>query len=103
MKRKNYIFTNRKDSNRAIMATILGVISNVSLGIVLYLAYLKGGEVPVSYGLTGLLAAIFSMVGLIIGVLTVQEKEDFKLFPVLAIILNLIALLILAFLVQLGF
>lgn len=85
------------------MSTILGLISNGSIGIVLYLAYQKGGEVPASYGLTGLLAAIFSLVGLILGVLTAQEKDMFKLFPVLGIILNLAALLILMFLVQLGF
>lgn len=103
MKRKNYIFTNRKDSYRAIMGTILGGISNASLGIVLYLAYKAGGAIPVSYGLTGLLAAIFSIVGLILGVLSIQQKDEFKLFPVLSILLNLLALGVLAFLVQLGF
>ena len=85
------------------MATILGVISNASLGIVIYLSYLSGGNAPISYGLTGLLAMLFSMVGLILGVLTVREKDIFKLFPVLGILLNLIALGILAFLVQLTF
>lgn len=85
------------------MATILGVISNASLGIVIYLSYLSGGDAPISYGLTGLLAMLFSMVGLILGVLTIGEKDIFKLFPVLGILLNLIALGILAFLVQLTF
>ncbi len=85
------------------MATILGIISNGSLGIVIYLSYLSGGNVPVSYGLTGLLAVIFSLVGLIMGVLTVREKDMFKLFPVLGILLNLIALAVLVFLVQLAF
>lgn len=85
------------------MATILGVISNVSLGIVIYLSYLNGGNVPISYGLTGLLAMIFSLIGLVLGVLTLWEKDIFKLFPVLGILLNLVALGILAFLVQLTF
>lgn len=83
------------------MATILGVISNASLGIVIYLSYLSGGNVPISFGLTGLFAMLFSIVGLILGVLTAQEKDMFKLFPVLGIVLNLIALGILAFLVNL--
>lgn len=103
MKRKNYIFTNRKHSERAIMSMILGGISTCSLGIVIYLSYLKGGAVPISYGLTGLLAAVFSIVGLILGILTVQEAERFKLFPILGIVLNLLALGILVFLVQLAF
>ena len=85
------------------MSTILGVISNASLGIVLYLTYLRGGDAPISYGLTGLLALIFSLIGLVLGVLTVQERDRFVLFPVLGIVLNLVALGILVFLVQLGF
>ncbi|MBE5866514.1 MAG: hypothetical protein E7292_09955 [Lachnospiraceae bacterium] len=103
MKRKHFIFTNKKHSERAIMATILGLISNASIGIVIYLTYLKGGDAPISYGLTGLLATIFSVVGLILGILTAQEKEMFQLFPILGILLNLIALGIMMFVVQLGF
>ena len=103
MKRKNYKFTNRKHSERAIMSTILGIISTGSIAIVIYLSYLKAGAAPISYGLTGLLAAIFSIVGLILGLLTVQERERFLLFPILGIVLNLAALGILVFLVQLGF
>ncbi|MCM1112328.1 MAG: DUF6142 family protein [Muribaculum sp.] len=102
MKRKNYIFTNRKHSERAVMSTVLGVISNASLGIVLYLTYLSGGNAPLSYGLTGLLAALFSLVGLVLGLFTVREKDTFKLFPVLGVLLNLTALGILAFLVRLA-
>ncbi|MCM1092312.1 MAG: DUF6142 family protein [Muribaculum sp.] len=103
MKRKNYIFTNRRHSKRAIMAAILGIISNASLVIVLYLSYLSGGAVPLNYGLTGLLAAVFSMVGLVLGVLTVRDKDTFKFFPVLGTILNLAALGILVGLVQLAY
>lgn len=103
MKRRNYIFTNKKHSQRAVMSAILGLISNVSMGIVIYLTYLNGGNAPISYGLTGLLAAIFSVVGLVLGILTVQEKDRFKLFPVLGIVWNLMALIVLAGIVQLGF
>ena len=42
MRKKNYIFTNKKHSDKAIMSTILGVISLVSLGIVTYLSYSRG-------------------------------------------------------------
>lgn len=103
MKRRHYIFTRKKNSERGIMSAILGVISIASLGIVVYLSYRKGGNVPVSYGLTGFLAAVFSVVGLVLGTLTLQEKEIFKLFPVLGLILNFLALGALMFLVQLGF
>ena len=42
MRKKNYIFTNKKHSNRAIMSTILGGISLVSLGTILNVVALGG-------------------------------------------------------------
>lgn len=91
-KRKGYIFTNKKHSSRAIMSTILGVISLASLGIVVFNAYLSAGEAAVGYGFTGVLATLFSFVGLCLGVVTVREKDYYRLFPVLGILLNLAAL-----------
>lgn len=101
-KRRNFIFTNKKHSEKAIMGTILGMISLVSLGIVIFLSYQKNGETPVSYGLTGLLATIFSMIGLIIGILTLQEKENFRLFPWLGTILNMLSLAVIGVLLYVG-
>ncbi len=78
------------------MATILGIISITSLGIVVYMAYLNGGEIPVGYGFTGLLAAVYSLVGLILGIVTVQDKDYYRLFPWLGILSNLTALVSMA-------
>ena len=88
MARRNYIFTNKKHSHRAIMATILGIISTVSLGLVVYLTYQRGGEATVGYGVTGLLATIFSMVGLGLGIVTVRDKSYYRIFPWLGVVLN---------------
>ena len=91
-KRKNYIFTNKKNSDRAIMSVILGIISLVSLGIVIFYSYQKGGEATAGYGLTGILAAIFSLTGLVLSIIALKEKKYYKFFPVLGIILNLVVL-----------
>lgn len=74
------------------MAAILGLISIGSLGLVVFRSYRSGGEVPVGYGVTGVLALIFSLVGLVLGVLTVRDKNYYRLFPVLGLLLNLAAL-----------
>ena len=92
MWKKNYIFTNKKHSNKAIMATILGGISLVSLGIVTYLSYSQGGVMHGGYGVTGVLATIYSLIGLILGILTLREKDIYRIFPVLGTILNVVAL-----------
>ena len=91
-RRSGYMFTNRKHPKRAIMGTILGIISLLSLFFVIYLSYVNAGANPGSAGLTGLLITLFALVGLILGVMTVMERDRYPLFPVLAIVLNTIAL-----------
>ncbi|MBQ7954174.1 MAG: hypothetical protein IJ282_00330 [Lachnospiraceae bacterium] len=101
-KRNSYIFTNKRQSNRAIMATILGVITILSLLAVIYLTYVQKGNAPISYGLTGLLTMIMSLIGLVMGIITVLEKNYYKLFPTLGIVLNLISLTGVGFVVYFG-
>lgn len=102
MARRNYIFTNKKHSHRAIMSTILGIISTASLGAVIYLTYLNDGEAAVGYGVTGLLATVFSIVGLGLGIVTVREKNYYRLFPWLGVILNLVVLGSISFMLYWG-
>ncbi len=101
-RKKNYIFTDKRHSQKAVLSTALGLISSVSLGIVVYLSYRKAGDVPTGYGVTGLLAVAFSLIGLTLGLVSVKEKETFKLFPWLGILFNLLALLGVGFVVYMG-
>lgn len=91
-KRKGYIFTNKKHSQRAIMSTILGVISLTALGIAVFLAYRSAGAATTGLGFTGVFALIFSAIGEILGVLTLSDKNYYRLFPVLGTVLNLVSL-----------
>lgn len=81
---------------------ILAVISLASLGTVIYLAYQDGGSSRTGYGFTGFLAAIFSLTGLGLGIVTVQNKNYFRVFPVLGILLNLLALAAVALILYAG-
>ena len=100
MKHRKYIFTSKKTSHKAIMATILGIISNVSLGIVIYKSYRDAGQTEHGYGFTALLAMIFSLTGLIMAVNCVRKKDYYRLLPITGIILNIIALVILAMILR---
>lgn len=102
MARRKYIFTNKKTSERAIMSTILGMISNVSLGIVIYMAYLDNGGTEHGYGVTAILATIFSVIGLVLGVVTVRDKDYYRFFPIVGIILNVVALCVIALILNLA-
>lgn len=101
-KKRSYIFTNKRHSEKAIMSSVLGIISTLSLSAVVYLTYAQKGEAPAGYGVTGLLVVIFSMAGLILGIVTVTEKDRYKFFPWLGIVTNLIALLGIGFVVYAG-
>jgi len=84
------------------MSTILGMISTVSLAIVVQLTYLRDGAATVGYGVTGLLATIFSMVGLGLGIVTLRDKDYYRLFPRLGVFLNLAALGFISFMLYFG-
>ena len=101
-KRKGFIFTNKKHSDKAIMGSILGIISIASLIIVIFLSYQKQGDAPAGYGLTGLLATIFSVIGLVLGVVTARVRDTYPVFPWLAITLNGVALAAIGFLLYAG-
>lgn len=75
------------------MSTVFGVLSMVSLGVVIYLSYSRAGEAPVSYGFSGILILIFAIVGLVLGVLALQERDRYMFFGTLGCLLNGLSLL----------
>lgn len=84
------------------MSTVLGAISLISLICVVIFSSKSGGEAPVGYGLTGVFAVVFSVVGLCLGVVTVRNREYYRLFPVVGIVLNLMSLTFLGLILYIG-
>lgn len=91
-RKKGYIFTNKDHSQRGIMSTILGILSIITLGTAVYLSYQNEGAVSARYGAAGFLAAVFMTTGMVLGVWSTTEKERFRLFSVLGIIINVLAI-----------
>ena len=102
MKRKKNIFTTKKHSEKAIMSMILGIISLLSMLVVIYLTFQNGGKTQKGYGLTGLFAAIYTLIGLVLGCVTLKDKGNYKLFPIIGIVLNGLVLIGIFFLLYLG-
>lgn len=84
------------------MSVILGIISLGSVLLVVYLTSRAGGEAANGYGVTGLLATLFSFVGLILGILTVRENVYYRFFPILGTILNVLCLVSISMILYLG-
>ncbi len=92
MAKKGYKFTNRIHSKKAVMSAFFGALSCTSLIVLVYLAYRRGGEIPVNYGIAGILALIFSVIGAVLGVLAVQEKDKYKFFSIVGIFTSFLAM-----------
>lgn len=97
-----YIFTNKNYSIKGIMSTILGIMDLVSLVLVVYLSYCNDGVALPRYGSTGVLITVFSLIGLIMAILSKYEPDRFYLFSYLGIGLNILSLIAVSFILFAG-
>ena len=91
-RKSGYIFTSKRHPERGIMSLILGIISIISVVVAIYLAYRNNGNAQPQYGAAIFLVTIYSVVGIILGVVSRMEKEVYYLFPYLGMLLNAVAL-----------
>ncbi len=101
-KKRNYIFTNRKHTDVAIMSLILGIISVISTIAAVYLSFRRQMEGLIGYGASCLLAAVFALVGLILALTQLRQKDCFRVLPIVGIVLNLIVLVAIGLMVYWG-
>ena len=81
---------------------ILGILSLGTYIMAVYLSYQGKGVSSARYGAAGVLAGVFMTVGLILGIMSLREKETFKLFPVLGMIVNVLAFFALSLILYAG-
>ena len=102
MARRGYIFTDKKETKRGILSSVLGALSLVSLIAAVYLTFRNQGTAFVKYGVVGLLCLIFSGAGLVLGILARMEEDKFYLFAWVGIVLNLLTLAGISFILYAG-
>lgn len=102
MFKKSYMFTNKSHPLKGIMAVILGILSIVTLVVAVFLSYKQGGVSSARYGTAALLTVLFELTGIGLGAYCLTEKDNFKLFPVLGIVLNVAGLMILSLILYAG-
>ena len=92
-RKSSFIFTNKKNPEKGIMSTVLGIISAVSICIAIYLTYKNDGMALMQYGVVVLLSIVYSCAGVILGILSYKEQDIYKLFPVLGLVFNIISII----------
>jgi ABC-type enterochelin transport system permease subunit len=100
MMRKPFIFTKKQNASTGIMSSILGLIANATLGLLVYLSFRQKGVVPERYAAAMLLADIFAVIGIVLGIIGIIQKEKYRYFPYLGLVLNIIALEVTALIIQ---
>lgn len=99
---RSYKFTNKKHPQKAILSLVLGLISLIGLIAAIYLSFAAGGATKRGYGLTGLLAGIYSLAGLSLGILSFRERNSFYVLSWAGTILNVLLLFAIGYLFSLG-
>ncbi len=99
---KNYIFTNKTFSKKAIMSVILGIIGIASIVIAIVFTYSKGGVATLEYGGVVLLCLIYGFAGLILAVLSKKEPDKYYFISYLGMVLNVLIIGMVSFILYAG-
>ena len=100
--RDRYMFTDNRHPEKGVMSAILGCISVTALIAAVVFTYNDGGQAQLRYAAAAMVAAIFSVAGLVLGIMSRMEKDIFKLFPNLGIVLNTLSIAFIIFILVLG-
>lgn len=101
-RKSNYIFRTKKNPQKGIISAILGIISVISVYMSVYLTYMNKGVASMQYGNAVFLAFLYSITGLVLGIMSIREQNIYKLFPVMGLILNFISITICGFILFYG-
>ena len=101
MKKRSFIFTNKKHPLISIMSSILGAISLVSYLYAIIYSFNVEGVVSIKFGVAGVLSMIYSLVGFIMALMAFKLKEVFHLFTIIGLVLNGMSLIVAVFLLWL--
>lgn len=99
---KNYIFTNKTFSQKAIMSVILGTIGIASIIIAIVFTYSNGGLATLEYGGVVLLCMLYGFAGLILAILSKKEPDKYYFISYLGMVLNGIILVMVSMILYAG-
>ena len=99
---KRYRFTSNRHSKKGMMALIFGMMSLVSFFLANAITIMDAAGMASRMGGAGLFAAFFGMLGLVLGLMALQEDDVFPILPKAGFALSLIAVLLWGGLVYVG-
>lgn len=102
MRRRNFMFSNKKNPWRGIMSTILGILSVAAIALAVFSSFKSKGATNYRLASVVLVSFVFGITGVVFGILSRFERDMFYFFSNLGIILNAIAILATGFILYAG-
>ena len=99
---KRYVFTDKRHPVQGIFSTALGVLSLVSIAAAILISYRGRGETPFGVAFGVGLCALYTVIGLGMGIYARTRPNIFRFFADTGIILNLLGALAIAGLFYIG-
>ena len=95
-------FSVKEVRQSTIFGVILGIISIFAVIALLYLTFISGSEATLSYAFAGLLTSFFSVTGLVLSILCLNDHYQPHFWGWIGLITNGVAVLIMAGILCLG-
>lgn len=102
MSKHKYKFTNKKHSIGGIVSTLMAIIAIALLIIAVMFSFKAAGNGGEEVGTMALLSAVFSVFGLITGLLSYREYDRYYTFSLIGSLLNGIVTILLVMLLFVG-
>ena len=88
IKRRSYKFTDKRHPILGILSFIIAVIVIIMSLVLCFEAADLNGKAPISYGVAGVIGLLMAIIGFIIGIQSMKQKDIFLRFPILGVFLN---------------
>ena len=100
--RRKIKFSVKETKLSTIFGAVLGLISLLTVIAVIYLTFLANGEATVSYAFAGFLASVFSVAGLVLSILCMNDQYQPHTLGWVGLIANGLALVMMAIILYFG-
>ncbi|WP_026507521.1 DUF6142 family protein [Butyrivibrio sp. MC2013] len=101
--KRRYIFTDNVHPVKGVMSFILGVVAAATLFVCVRMAYFAGGIASEKLGMALVWAFLYSVAGLVLGIMGERQRNIFRLFPTSGIVICTVDILIMIGMVVAGF
>lgn len=99
---KRYIFTSNRHSKTGMMAFMFGMMSFISFFLAVMFSIRDVDKMAARMGGVGLIAMIFALVGVVLGVMSLRETDVFRIMPRTGFAVSLISLILWAGVIYIG-